>query len=271
VVVAIIALLIAILVPSLKAAREQAKITMCLTNLHDFGAAMHQYAMQYEPYFPLTPYIGSSIYCDRPGADDNLFVLYLARLTPNVSTFTCPSTKHRIRKPRRIEKVREGNGTRFDIYCDPNSNEVRNDFEMHGILLTEWVVDPSYRRVQVNGFGTSYEYSGWVDSASDTEPKEWYPWHKKPGKQEKSSPMTTRNVKFPAKTTLLQDADEGSDQGVVVGAPPSVYAWNNYPEPWDNHGAVKRNYLQADGHVFTNSFKHTDPKDYSKGYWLIRN
>jgi len=88
VVVAILALIISILLPSLKRARDRAKITVCLTNLHDTGQAMFQYTVMYDPYYPLVPYIGSSIYYDNPGADDNLFVLWWMKLYPNVGTFT---------------------------------------------------------------------------------------------------------------------------------------------------------------------------------------
>ena len=54
----------------------------------------------------------------------------------------------------------------------------------------------------------------------------------------------------------MKDADEGKDpnggssQGDVVGAPPGE-AYNNIPEPWDNHGAAFYNLLYGDGHVKT--------------------
>jgi prepilin-type N-terminal cleavage/methylation domain-containing protein len=43
VVVAIIALLVAILVPTLNRAREEAKKVVCLSNLHQIGVAVHCY------------------------------------------------------------------------------------------------------------------------------------------------------------------------------------------------------------------------------------
>jgi prepilin-type N-terminal cleavage/methylation domain-containing protein len=46
VVVAIIALLIAILLPSLSAAREQGKLAKCLANLRSIGQTLHQYALE---------------------------------------------------------------------------------------------------------------------------------------------------------------------------------------------------------------------------------
>jgi prepilin-type processing-associated H-X9-DG protein/prepilin-type N-terminal cleavage/methylation domain-containing protein len=54
VVVAIIALLIAILLPSLSKARDQAKTTACLSNMHQLGLTTHQYAQDQKnklPYF----------------------------------------------------------------------------------------------------------------------------------------------------------------------------------------------------------------------------
>ena len=52
VVVAIIALLISILIPSLTGAREYARRTVCKTNLHQFGLALAMYADDYDGFFP---------------------------------------------------------------------------------------------------------------------------------------------------------------------------------------------------------------------------
>ena len=51
VVVAIIALLVSILLPSLGKAREQAKKSFCANNLGQFGRATHIYVGEYK-YFP---------------------------------------------------------------------------------------------------------------------------------------------------------------------------------------------------------------------------
>jgi prepilin-type N-terminal cleavage/methylation domain-containing protein/prepilin-type processing-associated H-X9-DG protein len=253
VVVAIIALIISILIPSLKKARDQARIAVCLTNLHDSGQATQQYAVQYDPYYPLVPYIGSGIYYDNPGADDNLFVLWWKKLCPNVSTFTCPSTSHKIRKPYRIDRVPQNGGIRFNIYCDPKSNQVRNDWEFHGQLVTENVQDPSLGPTLVNGYGTSYEYAGWHDNPVVTTKLDWYPFKKI--KSAGGEPLTVQNVRQPGMVLLMKDADEGSSQGDVVGAPPNA-ATNNVPEPWDNHGSALTNVLYADGHAMTKRYDH---------------
>jgi len=55
VVVAIIALLIAILLPSLRRAREQAKCTLCLSNLRQIGIGMTIYASDHRGWLPVGP------------------------------------------------------------------------------------------------------------------------------------------------------------------------------------------------------------------------
>jgi prepilin-type N-terminal cleavage/methylation domain-containing protein/prepilin-type processing-associated H-X9-DG protein len=58
VVIGIIAVLIALLLPSLARAREQAKRTQCLSNLRQIGIAIHGYASDHKgriPYGPIEP------------------------------------------------------------------------------------------------------------------------------------------------------------------------------------------------------------------------
>jgi prepilin-type processing-associated H-X9-DG protein len=56
VVVAIIALLVSILLPSLGKAREQAKKSFCANNLGQFGRAVHIYCGEYKYFPPNSPY-----------------------------------------------------------------------------------------------------------------------------------------------------------------------------------------------------------------------
>ncbi|NIA06463.1 MAG: DUF1559 domain-containing protein [Actinobacteria bacterium] len=52
VVVAIIALLVAILLPALESAREEGRLSACATNLHHIGLALHLYANDNYGYLP---------------------------------------------------------------------------------------------------------------------------------------------------------------------------------------------------------------------------
>lgn len=55
VVISIIALLMAILVPSLSKARDQSKVSVCLSNLRQIGIAIHTYADQHNGAIPRGP------------------------------------------------------------------------------------------------------------------------------------------------------------------------------------------------------------------------
>ena len=55
VVVAIIAILAALLLPALSAAREKARRSVCATNLNQMGKALESYGGDYNGYFPATP------------------------------------------------------------------------------------------------------------------------------------------------------------------------------------------------------------------------
>ena len=58
VVVAIIALLISILLPSLSAARDSSKRAVCMANLHAIGLALNSYANNYQSFIPGFKQIG---------------------------------------------------------------------------------------------------------------------------------------------------------------------------------------------------------------------
>ncbi|HRU07075.1 MAG TPA: DUF1559 domain-containing protein [Candidatus Brocadiia bacterium] len=60
VVVAIIAILAAMLLPALSAAREKARRASCMTNLSQFGKALAAYSGDYNGYYPCDPAWGSA-------------------------------------------------------------------------------------------------------------------------------------------------------------------------------------------------------------------
>ncbi|MGD8453816.1 MAG: prepilin-type N-terminal cleavage/methylation domain-containing protein [Phycisphaerae bacterium] len=65
VVVAIIALLIAILLPSLSLAREQAKATACLSNIRSMGQMVHTFANDREGWFQIAASANGLLQADR--------------------------------------------------------------------------------------------------------------------------------------------------------------------------------------------------------------
>jgi len=98
VVISIIALLLAILLPSLGRAKEQARTTRCLANLKQIGLAMHAYAGDYDYLLPraeLRP--GVAIYTGIDMRWPVLFMPYVGGLSDNfenyyeLKIFDCPS------------------------------------------------------------------------------------------------------------------------------------------------------------------------------------
>ncbi|MHC4442952.1 MAG: type II secretion system protein [Planctomycetota bacterium] len=105
VVVAIIALLASILIPSLSAARRSAKTVKCKHNLHQIGVAMEAYLHKYKDYFPMVCRLFSQELQDHsltpaqyynpnatiPGDFHHPLPVVLERETSkNVELFECP-------------------------------------------------------------------------------------------------------------------------------------------------------------------------------------
>jgi prepilin-type N-terminal cleavage/methylation domain-containing protein/prepilin-type processing-associated H-X9-DG protein len=113
VVIAIIAILAAMLLPSLSRAKERSKAISCLNNLRQMGVSLFTYANDSQDKLPppefdpdripdSEPWRGYLLYWDpgrmgqpaRPEAAVNLGLLYIGKYLPPPLIFYCPSLKH---------------------------------------------------------------------------------------------------------------------------------------------------------------------------------
>ncbi len=88
VVVALIALIISILLPTLGRVRENTRRTVCGTRLNQIGAAIGSYRVDWSRSFGLMEYTNNAIV----DVNDNMFAL--ASRVPSLESFVCPSTKN---------------------------------------------------------------------------------------------------------------------------------------------------------------------------------
>jgi prepilin-type N-terminal cleavage/methylation domain-containing protein len=108
VVVAIVALLLAVLLPSLSKARESARRAICLANQHQLHLAATIYSNEWQgwlPYRGTSPHGPHMAFFDGPGYVDNrpLWVGYLGDYTAEHSSpsFYCPSNAGLIHSQQR--------------------------------------------------------------------------------------------------------------------------------------------------------------------------
>jgi len=234
VVVAIIALLIAILLPSLKAARFQAHSVACRGNLHDLGIAFNMYANSANGYFPLTPGSGMDTYSSLGyrGKDPN--GQWKSRYLKTTSVLICPATSNVIRTetlqwPEVIEyhsaggvttpiPVMQWKGQYSDI--DQTAPGGRDD----------------------SSGGSSYEYNGCYDSAPKDSNGRYK--HSLSGAHKRNT-----HIQFQlANMVLVHDNDQRID-GNNFGCESAKSTGNNCPQPWDNHGDKGMNMMFGDGHA----------------------
>ena len=90
VVIAIIAILAAILFPVFARAREQARRSVCLSNMKQIGLALGMYMQDYDQTFPPG---GLKVWEVTKKTDRNLLAIQLQPYTKNDQIFRCPSDR----------------------------------------------------------------------------------------------------------------------------------------------------------------------------------
>lgn len=115
VVVAIIALLISILLPSLAAAKEAARRSACLSNLHQNGLGLHAYASDWRGSMPVRGHYGYTIKQDFKRV--NYGLLFGKYVGTDTDVFNCPGYFAAVRENPNWEEY--GIHTFFDDDANP--------------------------------------------------------------------------------------------------------------------------------------------------------
>jgi len=164
VVVAIIALLISILLPSLSRARELAKRSVCASNLRGIGQAMHIYSNENQEWFP------NHYYQATPGntIPATTGVQYVGRMGsstggPSIKTPTSPTTNPTTSHPSRslFLLIVAGQSTPGQFIC-PSAGDTEDDLRNRGTdasVGTESAGQPGKNRFDFRGYPyLSYAY-----------------------------------------------------------------------------------------------------------------
>lgn len=136
VVVSIIALLIAILMPSLGKARKQAKAVVCLSNLRQWYICWKQYLLEHDDKFTIG-------YAENGG-----YYSWMDRMRPYYDTeeiFSCPTAKLEGVQP---DSPNQGDGSTY----------------YWGTTKGKWLATNNYTQSQFSG---SYGYNYWVSTQDE--------------------------------------------------------------------------------------------------------
>ncbi len=225
VVVAIIALLVAVLLPSLFRAREQSRRLQCASNERQITIACTFQADD-------TP---AKVYASTISTGSDSLNHIFPKYMKSVQTALCPSTKNIVRTDKRAY-----NSFYDRIIMDDLEQTASNAADSRG--------------------GHSYEVWGWydgpsiyldrtvIDGRSAGSVGEQLRLPRKPVTNPLYAQTTgclvkkQSTVKRPYQTLLILDSDQGGS-----GKPGDEN--NNYPDPANNHGKDGINISYADGHV----------------------
>ncbi|MEM1166829.1 MAG: type II secretion system protein [Planctomycetota bacterium] len=310
VVVAIIALLLGLLVPSVAKARAAAQRISCMSNQRQLMISAAIYAQQHDRGVFLPT---------EDGGDDDL--CYWTPFLENAEAAVCPATDNVVRNDVKLSLGQTWDGTEIVNNTDrlrganAYQHEVHVDLQASAALgqlsssnLTRASVSQAGKAYgwELRGTGHSYETFSWYDNTNQSAevgqssgvgelvayPDGWYDrsigntpnWQQRD--LEPGDPLydvdsnrnrslirireqtgfysggvsaigpfgmikTDVNVRMPSRTLLTLDNDRGNSEttGEDGSGLNTRVQINNWPEPWDNHGADGVVVGFVDGHV----------------------
>ena len=256
VVVAIIALLISILLPSLSRARELAKRAVCGSNQRGIGQGMHIYANDNREWFPAHYFNKGTV---NVGPPSDCEVQYVKTLGLDYNKATTTSTNSQMSHPSRslFLLIVGGQQTAGQFVCPSSADEV-DDMRNRGNYQSD---DATGDTSAARAGKTRFDFAGYTKLS--------YAYQNPYGRR--GRPRETLDSRMPISCdkgpyyTSGEEADPGCgalldqrDEGI---APPEDWEgrdptevmkysneeWRNYNSP--NHNFEGQNILFVDGHV----------------------
>ena len=137
VVISIIALLMAILMPSLQKAREQAKKITCLSGLRQLGFGCQLYATDYDDKLPPAAFssVGWGTYKIFMGGWNGLGILHSEGYITDIKTFWCPSAKGSFSKKFNMDRGWVSKGDYRDPLPNSNGERTLRSYQFRGNFL----------------------------------------------------------------------------------------------------------------------------------------
>jgi prepilin-type N-terminal cleavage/methylation domain-containing protein/prepilin-type processing-associated H-X9-DG protein len=226
IVIAIIAILASILLPTLSRAKEKAKRAGCVSNLKQMGIGMLMYGSD-----DSRGYL-SGTYDD---SDDDLTWLYPDYISAAVarSVFVCPPTQDFIGTNTAVHPL-NGRTVLADMLHQANYRYARSSATS----------DQDLR-------GVSYEIHGFMNNHGNTVTTTFYYGRTVASGGIKKSERSVQNYTHKNTALGLRGMRVGASQIwlIVDGDRFGPGAVNNYPDRNDDHGAEGGNILFCDGHV----------------------